>query len=177
MGEPAGLPGPSVRARAEGAGVLESVSLVSDQGSSSSSCPRPRARPSLARVCVTGKGRLRVDFSPSSCICFSVGVCVSHAASPFPARGPSPSVPPLSSETCHQLPPPLTHPPTHRKEGQPPPSRQRGPAGVRVPLTGAGQAADSPAPGPRGRRAIQTGGPSPPPEVLTLGSSTASPPG
>lgn len=49
---------------AEGAGLsLEFVSVVSDQGSSSSSCPPVHGSDSLWPACVAGKGRLRVRLS------------------------------------------------------------------------------------------------------------------
>lgn len=138
MGEPVGCRAQVLRGRpAEGAGPSLSllVLLVTRIP-----CPHPLPGPwaRLWPACVSlGRG----DFPPSSCTCFSVGVsqglyvplCGSVS---FPA--PPPSVPPLFSITCHQLPPrPLT-------EMKASPLLPEWTWGVRFPLTGAGQAADRP---------------------------------
>lgn len=90
--------------------------------------PSPWVRLCLASVCVSGKGRLRVDFALSSYICFSVE-SLSGCARPF-LRVPVSFL--ASLPLPHLTPPPFSissstsfPTPTNRREGQPLPRQGR----------------------------------------------------
>ena len=145
MGEPVGLLG-SRRWGGRGAegGLNQTLSLLVllvTRG------PRPQPVPQSMgqtlcglRVCVAGKGRLRVDFPLSSYICFSVEslsgsarpslrVPISFLASlHLPHLTPTP----ILYLFLHQLP----HPPPTERKASPSPDRAEWTWGVPFPLTG-----------------------------------------